>query len=228
MDEATKTNKFRSPIFSEQYFSGSVLDIGAGKDLVCPHAIGFDLEDGDANLLDNYFQPESFDTVHSSHSLEHMYDPVNAITRWWKLVKKGGYLIIVVPDEDLYEQGIWPSIFNRDHKSTFRLNKAESWSPVSYDIEKLCSSLSGSRVISAEHQTFNYDMTLIFPNNLTPKLRYSRWQRKIFSILKRWPNGRSLMKNMQIKLIHKGHPFDQTNYEASAQIQVITQKIDVA
>jgi SAM-dependent methyltransferase len=225
MDEASKTNRFRTPEFFNTYFSGAVLDIGAGQDLVCPHAKGFDLIDGDANLLDEYFPPGSFDTVNSSHSLEHMHDPVDALTRWWKLVKLGGHLVIVVPDEDMYEQGIWPSAFNADHKSTFRLNKVDSWSPVSYDIEKLCSSLAGSKVISAAHQSYNYDHSLILPSNLTPKRRYTRWQRRAFSILKRLPGGSGLVKNMQKKLVKKGHPIDQTRYDASAQIEVIVQKL---
>lgn len=226
MDEASKTNQLRSKDFFESYLSGSVLDIGAGVDLVCPGATGFDLEDGDANRVDEYFSHESFDTVHSSHSLEHMHDPVDAIQRWWKLVKTGGYLIVVVPDEDFYEQGIWPSAFNKDHKHTFRLNKPTSWSPVSHDIGQLCSALSGAKLISAKHQIFNYDHSLVFPAHLTPQRRHTRLQRLIFKTLAVIPGGRAIEKHMRIKLIKKGYPFDQTGYEASAQIEVIAQKIN--
>lgn len=225
MDEASKTNLFRSPDFFNTYLSKSVLDIGAGNDLVCPHAQGFDMDDGDANLLDEHFIPEHFDTVHSSHSLEHMHDPVDAIARWWKLVKPGGYLIVVVPDEDLYEQGIWPSAFNSDHKSTFRLNKLDSWSPVSHDILELASALPGGEVISLQQQSNNYDLSLIFPRELAPKRRYTRWQRRLFSITKRLPFiGLALLKKMQAKLVPHGHPLDQTRYAASAQIEVIIRK----
>jgi len=226
MKEASKTNKYRSKDFFDTYFSGDVLDIGAGNDLVCPHARRFDREDGDANFLDDYFPPESFDTVNSSHCLEHMNHPVQTLARWWKLVKVGGYMIIVVPDEDLYEQGLWPSFGSNEHKSTFRLNKPESWSPVSYDIEKLCSDLPGAKVISAQQQSQNYDHSLAFPRHLTPQAkRYTRGQRRVFNVLKKLPGGLNLVKKMQIKLIEKGYPFDQTRYDALAQIEVIVQKV---
>ena len=51
-----------------------------------------------------------------------MRDVPQALEQWWQLVKPGGAMVIVVPDEDLYEQGAWPSLFNRDHSATFRLN----------------------------------------------------------------------------------------------------------
>ena len=37
--------------------------------------------------------------MYSSHCLEHMHDPVDALARWWRLVMSSGFLIIVVPDE---------------------------------------------------------------------------------------------------------------------------------
>ena len=120
MDESTKTQLIQDPAFAKTYFSGTVLDIGCGDDLVVPHAQGFDQQQGDANKILKHLEPNSFDTVHSSHCLEHMYHPDQVIHNWWQLVKPKGYLITVVPHEDLYEQGQWPSRFNSDHKVTFR------------------------------------------------------------------------------------------------------------
>src|SRR5688572_10029921 len=137
MDEARKTNALRGPAFIERYLRGKVIDIGAGADLVAPHDEGFDIEQGDANLITQHRPRGAYDAVHSSHCLEHMVDPAEALAEWWSLLKPGGYLVLVVPHEDLYEQGIWPSIFNRDHKSTFRLDTPGSWSNVSHDIRKL-------------------------------------------------------------------------------------------
>jgi len=54
MDEALKTRGVRSQDFYQKYLSGRVIDIGAGKDLVCDHAEGFDVEDGDANCITKY------------------------------------------------------------------------------------------------------------------------------------------------------------------------------
>src|SRR4051794_20067410 len=109
MYEASKTREIRGEDFTRIYFSGSVLDIGCGPDLVVPHAKPFDFEHGDANRILDFLAPESFDCVHSSHCLEHMREPPVALAQWWALVRPSGYLIIVVPDEDLYEQGVWPS-----------------------------------------------------------------------------------------------------------------------
>tara|TARA_B100000929_G_scaffold194153_1_gene153930 strand:- start:869 stop:1180 length:312 start_codon:yes stop_codon:yes gene_type:complete len=103
MDEAKKTNNIRGKVFLEKYFSGKIIDIGAGEDLVCDAAERFDQDDGDANHITRYRDLDTYDTVHSSHCLEHMHDPEKALLEWWKLIKPGGYLVLVVPDEDLYE-----------------------------------------------------------------------------------------------------------------------------
>ena len=147
MKEASKNNQYRDASFFEKYLYGKVLDIGAGNDLVRANAIGFDMEDGDANFPNKYFAEASFDAVHSSHCLEHKQDPVQALNNWWPLVKSGGYMVAVVPDEDLYEQGIWPSVFNHDYKFTLRLDKPDSWSPVSFDIRALCEALPNAEVV---------------------------------------------------------------------------------
>lgn len=160
MRETSKTNKIRGKAFFEDYFSGKVIDIGSGDDLVCPWAERFDIEDGDANCVTKYREINAYDTVHSSHCLEHMYDPKHAILEWWQLVKPGGHLVLVVPDEDLYEQGFWPSRFNPDHKTTFTLQKEESWSPVSHNVIDLVESLPNSECISIELQDRHYDYKL--------------------------------------------------------------------
>src|SRR5271166_2368833 len=108
MDEARKTNVLRGEEFKRRFFAGRVIDIGCGDDLVVPHAVPFDLAHGDAQWILNYFEAGSFDCVHSSHCLEHMRDATLALAQWWGLVRPGGHLIIVVPHEDLYEQGAWP------------------------------------------------------------------------------------------------------------------------
>ena len=98
----------------------------------------FDQEDGDAQNLNN-ISKESYDTLYSSHCLEHVVNPVATLARWIEVVRSGGYLVICVPDEDLYEQGVYPSTFNTDHRHTFALAKAKSWSPVSINVVDLVS-----------------------------------------------------------------------------------------
>jgi SAM-dependent methyltransferase len=84
----------------------------------------------------------TFDFLHASHSLEHMRDVNIALEHWIRIVKPGGFLIITVPDEDLYEQGHWPSRYNTDHKWTFTICKARSWSPCSINVLDLATRLS--------------------------------------------------------------------------------------
>lgn len=224
MNEASKTNQIRPPDFSARYLSGRVLDIGAGKDLVCTWAQGFDVEDGDANHLDRYFPAESFDTVHSSHSLEHMDEPVHALEGWWRLVKPAGFMIIVVPDEDLYEQGIWPSFFSNEHKSSFRYGKPQGLLPASYDLKVLCEALPGAEVMNIEYQMHGYDLRLKFPQGPRPR-RVKGPLKLLLSMLKRTPLIGPRLKDKVLRgLVSHGYPYDQTQGEALAQIQVIVKK----
>jgi len=43
-----------------------------------------------------------------------MRDLQYALREWFQLVKPGDHLIVIVPDEDLYKQGYFPSRFNAD------------------------------------------------------------------------------------------------------------------
>jgi SAM-dependent methyltransferase len=85
--------------------------------------------------------------VYSSHCLEHLADPWRAVRRWWEVLRPGGHLLLVVPDEDLYEQGCWPSRFNTGHRWTFTIDKSRSWSPVSINLAQLVAQLPARHVI---------------------------------------------------------------------------------
>jgi hypothetical protein len=60
-----------------------------------------------------------------------------ALQNWVRICKPGGHILIIVPDEDLYEQGVWPSPWNFDHRWTFTIGKAHSWSPRSINVIEL-------------------------------------------------------------------------------------------
>lgn len=226
MDEAKKTNRIRGAAFRERYLSGKVIDIGAGKDLVCPRAERFDVEDGDANHITRYRSPGTYDTVHSSHCLEHMHRPDLALLEWWALVKPGGHLIAVVPDEDLYEQGYWPSRFNADHKATFTLKEGPSWSPVSYNIRHLAASLPGGTLVECELHDQHYDRTLQTRHPPPPVRPVPRSFKLLKKACKLLPGaGRILRERLENRLLRTHHvPVDQTRRRAVAQIQVIVRK----
>jgi SAM-dependent methyltransferase len=136
--------------FATRYFRGHGVDVGGGLDslVLCKaffpligHLFVYEHEHGDAQTLENVADA-TFDFLYSSHCLEHLRDPAEALHNWIRVVKPGGHLVVAVPDEDLYEQGHWPSVFNPDHKRTFTLGKADSWSPVSVNVLALVQSVA--------------------------------------------------------------------------------------
>jgi SAM-dependent methyltransferase len=227
--EARKTNRIRDAKFLQTYFAGSVLDIGCGPDLVVPTARPFDQEHGDANRITDYFPAESFDCVHSSHCLEHMRDVPAALASWWSLVKPGGYMVVVVPHEDLYELGYWPSLFNLDHKATFRLDTLSSWSPVSFELRALVGGLPGAEIIDISVQDAGYDYSQL----RKPPGKAGRWIGRLL-VWFQWKR-RSLLHRLHVKAPNieasferierwLGKPVQQTGGEALAQIQAVARK----
>ena len=216
MNEASKTIHYFSELLDPIFEGKTILDIGAGVDPIKPWAQVFDMEQGNAQDISKY-ELNKFGCVFSSHCLEHMKNPVTALETWWELVEDGGYLIFIVPDEDLYEQGNFPSIFNPDHKATFTLSKANSWSTESYDIYDLINGLNGSALKYCKLQENGYERS---KQNFRFKLKgvyhYLRnHSMKVFRILEPTMVGLRLW------------PIDQTSFTdfRLAQIMVIIQKV---
>ncbi len=125
--------------FAAKYFVGEGIDIGCGPDPISnyrefyPLMTGlrqWDQPDGDGMLLEGV-PDESFDFVHSSHSLEHMTNPIVSVDNWTRVLKRGGHMILLLPEEDMFEQGVWPSQYtNGDHLTSWTIFQDASWSPV--------------------------------------------------------------------------------------------------
>lgn len=112
--------------FFELYCRGEGLDIGYGGDPVVPGVDVWDFEHGDAQLLQGAARGK-YEFVYSSHTLEHLNDPSEAMYNWWRVLKPGGYLIIYIPHRDLYEKKkTLPSRFNDNHKHFFLIDKDEN------------------------------------------------------------------------------------------------------
>lgn len=144
--EQSKASKRRFNLgkFHSNYFVGTGIDIGAGGDTVGNYrhvfrgmgpVRGWDLPDGDAQYLQT-ITDNTFDFAVSSHSLEHMVDVPTALRNWIRVVKPGGYIIIAVPDEEMYERNRWPSISNDDHKWSFTV-KTDSTMPKTINVMQL-------------------------------------------------------------------------------------------
>ncbi len=111
--------------FFDKYCQGEGLDVGYGGDVITPTASGWDFRNGDAQYLSGISE-ESFDYVYSSHCLEHMYDVRTALKNWFRVVRRGGYLLLAIPHRDLYEKRTQlPSRWNRDHKHMFLIGRSE-------------------------------------------------------------------------------------------------------
>jgi SAM-dependent methyltransferase len=109
--------------FYARYLSGAhVLDIGyrGGKqdaEPVTAAAIGVELDypgyDGVRLPFDDFSQ----DAVFASHCLEHIPDWQTVLADWFRVLKVGGYLVVAVPHQDLYERRAdLPSRFNGNHQ----------------------------------------------------------------------------------------------------------------
>lgn len=178
MKECSKSiqRRLADASFATRYFVGRGLDIGGKPDPLAlylelfPRAESvrtWDWEDGDAQFLAS--EPDgAYGFVHSSHCLEHLVDPRVGIVNWFRVLRPGGHLVVMVPDEDLYEQGVFPSTYNRDHKHTFTVWKQASWSPVSINVLDLLRTLGPSadvlkvELLHAGHRFSlpRYDQTL--------------------------------------------------------------------
>lgn len=180
MKECSKAiaRRLGDPNFINRYFAGRGLDIGGKPDPLALYRELFcrmgevqtwDWEDGDAQFLASVADGE-FDFVHSSHCLEHLTDPREGIRHWFRAVRPGGYLIVTVPDEDLYEQGVFPSTFNRDHKWTFTMFKERSWSANSINLFDLIRTLgAAAEPVKLEQLSATYRFGLPrYDQTLTP------------------------------------------------------------
>ncbi len=171
MFESSKSifHKLKDSRYATRYIVGDGIDIGAGQDTIGQYYEFFplmkscrawDLPDGDAELMEG-IADNTFDFVHSSHCLEHMRDARNALENWVRILKPGGHLVCLIPDEDLYEQGVFPSTYNDDHKHTFTIFKTASWSSASINVTQLLAGLSQPveiKKIELLDSTYRYEL----------------------------------------------------------------------
>ena len=225
MNEASKTRRLWTRLETD-ILQGRGIDIGCGPDPVTPDARRFDREHGDANVISRHVS-DTYDFVFSAHCLEHMVDARAAILEWWTLVKPGGHLFVIVPDEELYEQGIWPSIFNPDHKATFTMSQGGRHSPVSINVLDLASTIPDSEVVDIRLHDAHYDRRYLRDGSRDPRAWAVAVRRVRWSLLRVL---RSLGINARLNWFATVFrvPVDQTLGDASAQIQMIVRRRSIA
>lgn len=98
------------------YCTGAGLDLGFGGDPITDNAITVDLPKpyvnfgsgalnlpGDARDL-HWFRDGVLDYVYSSHLLEDFADTYEVLREWLRVIKKGGQLVLYLPDVKKYRQ----------------------------------------------------------------------------------------------------------------------------
>ncbi len=116
-------NRMIKENFFDLYCTGKGIDIGYGGDPITDNCETWDIENGDAHYINKHIS-KKFNYIYSSHLLEHLENPQLALTNWWKILDNNGFLILYVPDRDLYEKKKkLPSRFSLDHKYFFTINE---------------------------------------------------------------------------------------------------------
>jgi SAM-dependent methyltransferase len=193
--------------FATRYFVGDGIDVGAGEDPLHFYAELFpamrscrawDWNVGDGGKLASVADA-SLDFVHASHSLEHLDDPREALHNWTRVLRPGGHIVVLVPDEDLYEQGAFPSRHNADHKWTFTIAKKATWSPRSVNLVELAAELADRlQTVKIEllDATFRFGGRADFDQTQTPigecaiELILRKWTADDLARKGRWAHGR--------------------------------------
>lgn len=118
---SSETSKYRK--FTTKYCVGNGVDIGSGGDPVVPHAIQVELpkeeyakyRSGDVHgspiqwhgsAVELPFKDKTLDWVYSSHLLEDFLDWKPLLREWTRVLKRGGNLVILIPDKTLWDAAI--------------------------------------------------------------------------------------------------------------------------
>lgn len=106
------------------HLAGRIADLGHGGSKIAPHAVGVDFfkcaawdHIGDVRDL-SVFADGSFDTVYSSHCLEDLWHPEQALREWLRVLRPGGRLVLYLPLRDHYPNVGTPGA-NPGHKDDY-------------------------------------------------------------------------------------------------------------
>ena len=109
--------------FFDRYLSGpAVMEVGyQGYDHktvpIVPQAVGVDVGYPGYDGRSFPFADGTLDAIYSSHCYEHIPDYRAVLRDWFRLLKIGGFLVIVVPHQYLFERKRqMPSRWNPDHQ----------------------------------------------------------------------------------------------------------------
>jgi len=215
METSKRADRRRREGWFEKYLVGRGIDIGCGGDPITLDCTRWEVLDGDAQLMCGVAD-ESFDWVYSSHCLEHVADPTVALSNWWRILRPGGYLLVVVPDEDLYEQGRWPSTFNPEHQTTWSIFKGHTWSTVHRSLAVELANLPHGQVLSLRLLDDGYNYTLQGGFTASVVMDEQLYRQSVTEM--------ELQPQHNPLRILDFRPIDQTNFNAEVSIEGIVRK----
>ena len=116
-----------------------ILELGVGGTKTVPHTIGVDmyLKGESIPTMNNIqsvadiradvqnelpFDDEGADLIIGRHILEHMIDPVKALKLWVSKLRKGGRIVVALPDQDLNEA----TLMNIEHVHAYTKESAQN------------------------------------------------------------------------------------------------------
>lgn len=182
-EEASKTYELRKQNgFFAKYLSGeNILDIGYKgyvEDVlpIVENAIGVELDYPGYDGRTLPFGDLSHDAVFASHCLEHIEDFQNALRDWFRVLRIGGFLVIMVPHQYLYEKRVdLPSRYNADHKrfytpASLMADVEGALLPNSYRLRHLSDNDNDfDYTLSPEHHSGGcYELELVLEKIATP------------------------------------------------------------
>jgi predicted SAM-dependent methyltransferase len=119
------------------------IDIGYGGDdkKTFLNYVGYDTDHKDFDPSGKMpFKDGEFQSVYSSHCLEHIVDYKTSIREWFRILETGGNMMLLLPHKFLYEKKeTLPGLYNQDHKrfytpASLLLEIEESLEPNSYRV----------------------------------------------------------------------------------------------
>jgi SAM-dependent methyltransferase len=133
LERSKKVPTHPEAVWLHPYCQGITVDIGCGAEKVHPGVLGIDKlkfgEKGhfgcmngvpavadvsaDAGNLD-FIPDETVDSAVSRHCFEHLPDPMKTIREWLRIIKKGGKLAMVLPNDH------WKDFLSMDRDHKFR------------------------------------------------------------------------------------------------------------
>ncbi|MEZ5988789.1 MAG: glycosyltransferase family 9 protein [Planctomycetota bacterium] len=129
------------------YLRGRVADLGHGGCKILPEAVGVDFfrhdeHDWIADVRDLWFAADGcFDAVFSSHCLEDLWHPRQALDEWGRVLAPGGHLCLYLPLRDHYPN-VGTEGANPGHKDDY----------VPEDVEGFLADVGGFDVVLSERR----------------------------------------------------------------------------